>query len=101
MDSLTISVTGANGFLGRHVTQAAIMRFCRFDDHHFAEETGATLIEMEMDFIQEASDYQSAQISADYFGKAPEGYIPCKIWFFTRSHYISLKCIKSMRLLGS
>ncbi len=45
---------------------------------YFTEDTGANLIEIEADFIQEAEDFKEAQISVEYFNKAPDGYIPCK-----------------------
>lgn len=49
---------------------------------YLAKATGATLIETNLDFIREASDFQDAQISVDYFQNAPAGYIPCRNLLF-------------------
>lgn len=49
---------------------------------YFTEQTGATLIEIESAFIQEASEFQNVPVSVEYFEKAPDGYIPSKNLMF-------------------
>ena len=59
---------------------------------YFAEETGATLIEVEMSFIKDVSEFQDVKSSVEYFKNAPEGYIPSKnlVFYSIAAYYAEI-----------